>query len=256
MAYIPSIQGYIIDVPNLIFKPDGKQREVFTTLTSASVNNGAENLPINGGQGKFPLAIIPTNKTLEFQFECADFDARLFAKANDTEIVKEKAKRIVYGDFIVDDSNAIDLGEKVADAGSIEISGFEAADAPAEGKFKADTTGATAKLQFAAEVKEGTKLTVTYEVETDSSGVIVKTNDDVGHGELWLEYPVYAGADKGSGIQGSLVYHIFSAYVTALPGFNNSYKQASTFGATFTALDPRRPDKKMYETMYFPIKNA
>ena len=40
---------------------------------------------------------------------------------------------------------------------------------------------------------------------------------------------------------------------TALPGFDNSYKSASTNSITFSAIDPRRADKKMYEMIYEPL---
>ena len=41
--------------------------------------------------------------------------------------------------------------------------------------------------------------------------------------------------------------------VTALPGFDNSYKSASTNSITFAAIDPKRADSKMYELDYEPL---
>lgn len=41
--------------------------------------------------------------------------------------------------------------------------------------------------------------------------------------------------------------------VTALPGFDNSYKSAATNGVTFAAIDPKRADEKMYDIYYEPL---
>lgn len=35
---------------------------------------------------------------------------------------------------------------------------------------------------------------------------------------------------------------------------DNSYKSASTHGVTFTALDPKRADEKMFDLTYEPVK--
>ena len=41
--------------------------------------------------------------------------------------------------------------------------------------------------------------------------------------------------------------------VTALPGFDNSYKSAATNAVTFSAIDPKRADEKMYDLYYEPL---
>ena len=41
--------------------------------------------------------------------------------------------------------------------------------------------------------------------------------------------------------------------MTALPGFDNSYKSASTNAVTFSAIDPKRADNKMYDLYYEPL---
>ena len=51
-------------------------------------------------------------------------------------------------------------------------------------------------------------------------------------------------------VRGILHLHIYRVRVTALPGFNNSYKGASTNGLTFAAMDPKKGKKQMYDLVY------
>ena len=41
--------------------------------------------------------------------------------------------------------------------------------------------------------------------------------------------------------------------VTALPGFSNSYKSASTTSLTFAAMNPKLGSKSMYDMVYEPL---
>lgn len=47
--------------------------------------------------------------------------------------------------------------------------------------------------------------------------------------------------------------HIYRVRVTALPGFNSSYKSAGTFGLTFAAMDPKMGKKQMYDLVFEPM---
>ena len=53
-------------------------------------------------------------------------------------------------------------------------------------------------------------------------------------------------------VKGWLHLYIPRVRVTALPGFNNSYKSATAPGLTFAAIDPHRADGKMYDLTYEP----
>ena len=54
-------------------------------------------------------------------------------------------------------------------------------------------------------------------------------------------------------VKAILHLHIYRCRVTALPGFSNSYKSASTNGLTFAAMNPKRGDKAMYDLIYEPM---
>lgn len=72
---------------------------------------------------------------------------------------------------------------------------------------------------------------------------------------MYAHWPVYSsGTDcTESSIKGWLHLYIPRVRVTALPGFDNSYKSASTNSITFAAIDPKRADSKMYELDYEPL---
>ena len=53
--------------------------------------------------------------------------------------------------------------------------------------------------------------------------------------------------------KGILHFGMKRCRATALPGFNSSYKQAGTNGVTFSAIDPKRADKKYTELIYEPL---
>ena len=108
--------------------------------------------------------------------------------------------------------------------GSVRINGFEAATEAATGKFTV------------AVVSEGTPSTTAK-------------------GSLYAHWPVYSsGTDcTESSIKGWLHLYIPRVRVTALPGFDNSYKSATTNSVTFSAIDPKRADEKMYDLYYEPL---
>ena len=74
-------------------------------------------------------------------------------------------------------------------------------------------------------------------------------------GSLYAHWPVYSsGTDcTESAIKGWLHLYVPRVRVTALPGFDNSYKSAATNGVTFSAIDPKRADEKMYDIYYEPL---
>ena len=53
-------------------------------------------------------------------------------------------------------------------------------------------------------------------------------------------------------VKGYLHLYLPRVRVTALPGFSNSYKQASTAGLTFAAMDPKLGSKSMYDLVFEP----
>ena len=102
----------------------------------------------------------------------------------------------------------------------------------------------------------GDTLRVAYRRRVNGASVAtVKTNSTTAKGSLYAHWPVYSsGTDcTESSIKGWLHLYIPRVRVTALPGFDNSYKSAATNSVTFSAIDPKRADEKMYDLYYEPL---
>ena len=142
---------------------------------------------------------------------------------------------------------------------SVRINGFEKAAAAAAGKFSvvagegdAPTTVITF---FEGDVAIGDTLRVAYRRRVNGASVAVKTNSTTAKGSLYAHWPVYSsGTDcTESAVKGYLHLFVPRVRVTALPGFDNSYKSAATNSVTFSAIDPKRADEKMYDLYYEPL---
>lgn len=145
-------------------------------------------------------------------------------------------------------------------AGSVKINGFEAAEAAAAGKFSVEVvsedTPSTTITFFEGDVAVGDTLRVAYRRRVNGASVAtVKTNSTTAKGSLYAHWPVYSsGTDcTESSVKGWLHLYIPRVRVTALPGFDNSYKSAATNSVTFSSIDPKRADEKMYDLYYEPL---
>ncbi|MGN0763463.1 MAG: hypothetical protein ACI4MK_08735 [Aristaeellaceae bacterium] len=143
---------------------------------------------------------------------------------------------------------------------SVRINGYTEADEAAAGKFAVkittDTSPSTEITFFEGDVEAGDTLRVAYRRRVNGASVAtVKTNSTTAKGALYAHWPVYSsGTDcTESAVKGYLHLFVPRVRVTALPGFDNSYKSASTNAVTFSAIDPKRADNKMYDLYYEPL---
>lgn len=143
---------------------------------------------------------------------------------------------------------------------SVRINGYTEADEAAAGKFAVkiatDTSHSTEITFFEGDVETGDTLRVAYRRRVNGASVAtVKTNSTTAKGALYAHWPVYSsGTDcTESAVKGYLHLFVPRVRVTALPGFDNSYKSASTNAVTFSAIDPKRADNKMYDLYYEPL---
>lgn len=262
MLYIEKYDGYMADVPDIDFVRCDGTLFSYDELTSASMTAGHNMITITGGTGNFPLAYIDTDSTLEFQFESAQFKLDIFEMANGAK--QEE------GDFGVFESARYDIetGLKVTlpfevKTGSVKIRGMEEADALATGKFKVTVTASAAetagKTEIAfndGDVTIGQTVRIGYQRRAvGASKVPVKTTSTTAKGELYARWNIYSDGTNcaDAAIKGILHLHIFRVRVTALPGFSSSYKSAANVGLTFSAMDPKRGNKAMYDLVYEPM---
>lgn len=183
----------------------------------------------------------------------------MFAMANAVQMVKADVATLESKLFDVKTGLKITLPYEVQ-AKSVRINGFEEDDTAAAGKFavqiSTETNPSTAITFYEGDVEIGDTIRVAYRRRVNSASVAtVKTNSTTAKGALYAHWPVYSsGTDcTESAIKGYLHLFIPRVRVTALPGFDNSYKSAATNGVTFSAIDPKRADEKMYDLYYEPL---
>ena len=101
---------------------------------------------------------------------------------------------------------------------------------------------------------DGDQVEVSYEYQVTGAHVIQIDNKTSAIGEAVFKWPVYnAGEDcTEASIKGYVVMHLYRCRVTAMPGFDTSYKSAATNAVTWSALDPKRDDDMTYSIAYIP----
>lgn len=259
MLYIPKYDGYLADVPNIEFVRCDGTVFAYDELNSASLTAGHNMITITGGQGNFPLAYIDTDSTLEFTFESSQFTLEIFEMANG---VTQEA-----GDFGMLESNRFDVesGLKITipyevKEGSVIIRGLEEAQAGAAGKFvvtitqaTAATSGSTVVTFYEGDVTVGQVVRVAYQRRVVAAAKVpVKTTSTTAKGSLFAHWPLYSDGTSCADAAVKAILHLYipRVRVTALPGFSNSYKSASTTSLTFAAMNPKLGNKSMYDLVY------
>lgn len=109
---------------------------------------------------------------------------------------------------------------------------------------------------FADDIPDKTLVEVTYQSTESATVVKVLTDSTTARGEVVMEWPVYSSGtdDADAAVKGAVIVNVPRARITALPGFDTSRKSAATNSITLSAIDPKRPDKKMYEVAYIVNK--
>lgn len=82
LVWIPSLEGYIADTPNIDFKRSDEAVFNFDKVNTASVNFELDNQELRGAQYRLPVSIIDTTERIEFTFESSDFTMDLFELAH------------------------------------------------------------------------------------------------------------------------------------------------------------------------------
>lgn len=266
MIYSEKYNGYIADNPNIDFERcDG---EVFNyyEVNTASMSNTANTLTITGGQGNYPLAYIDTDRSLEFTFASSQFSLDMFEMAN--------ASSQETGDYGTLESKRFEVETGTGDAlninipyecqtGSVKIRGLKEATTLSAGHFTVAITAATAETDGktvvtlnSGDAAVGDTVRVSYRRRmVGATEMDVSTRSTTAKGSLYAHWPIYsAGTDcTEASIKAWLHLYLPRVRVTALPGFDNSYKSAATNAVTFAAIDPKRPDEKMYSLYYEPL---
>jgi hypothetical protein len=261
-VYVERIGGYVADNPNIDFLRDGVD-EVYSYYEVSTANMNATNnvLSITGGQGNYPLAYIPTDRALEFTFASSEFTLDMFGMANDTPLTPGDTNTLESKFFNVETGLKITIPYQTKEK-SIRIKGFaeSATTTAAAGKFAVNHgTGNAPKTEitfFAGDAVVGDKMRIAYKRRVNAAQMVtVLTTSKTANGSLFAHWPVYSsGTDiNQSAIKGYLHLTLPRVRVTALPGFDTSYKSAATNSITFAAVDPKDAGEQMYTLTYEPL---
>lgn len=252
-TYVPSLKGYIADVPKVVFRRCDGNAYAFDELTSATVTANIETMDINGGWSLFPLAVLPGNSTFTMSFTSAQFNAEMFA-------MSYGGNNMAYQDNA---SYKVDVKERYtpdASTHKIELAHTPVADSIfIEGMEPASGSGTVTEGTYLVNGKEITfsasdvidYVDVIYSYTAAAKELIV-TNKESAIGECQCVWPVYGTGDEcaDSAIIGYYYIRVFRARITAIPGMDTSYKSAATFNFELQALDAHRNDEGVYSTAY------
>lgn len=195
-------------------------------------------------------------------FASSQFSMDMFEMANATNMVQKDTGISESKRYEVETGNVITIPYEVKE-NSVYINGLKQGTTAAAGTYSVTITAASAdkdgstKITLAeGDATVGDVVRVSYiRRVVDAQIVTVKTSSTTAKGSVVYSYPVYsAGTDcTESSIKGKLYMSVPRVRVTALPGFDSSYKSASTNSVTFSALDAKRPDEKLYDIIYEPM---
>jgi len=257
MEYVKRFGGYIADVPKVYLKRcDNEKMFVLDEITQASVTPNVNTVEINAGWSLFPVAVLQGQSTFEMQITSGKFEADLFAFANNKDQwVNDEAFEVPGTVFerVNKTDLTITLPHKAIE-GSVKIEGLEEAAAAGDGKFHVDVvgTGADAKSKITFEATMADKhMRVNYMYAANADYINID-NKQSAICEAVLEFPVYDdGTDCSLSSEIGHVYvKVFKARISQLPGMDGSYKSASTFAFTLSALDAKRSDEAVYQIYY------
>jgi len=254
--YIPQYDGYIIDNPNIDFvRCDGKVFS-YDEVNTANMSDTSNSLTVSGGQGRSPLAYIDTDRNTELTYTSSLFTLEMFEMANAEEIEEKDYATLESRVCEIEDGLKVTLPFEVQ-RNSVKIvnpRGLEPSLVIPHIDGDITETIRWTVIEFkASDVTVGQTIRISYKRRVvDGDRVTVKTDSTTAKGSFYAHYPLYSsGSDcTESSQKGTLHIYFPKCRATALPGFDASYKSAQAPGVTFSTIDPKRPDKKIFDIMY------
>lgn len=209
---------------------------------------------VNGGWSLYPVAYLPAASTMEAQLTSAQFDSSLFSLAtgeNFKGVGEEGYEMPVFESLPVQTGGTITL-TKPCTEGSVVINGLEESETSTveAGYYYVNTSGTTTtikvKVGTGGDFVVGDFVDVNYTTNITDAVEMGVSNDKAAIGSADFIWPLYNGGENttasqftGASIMGWVIMHIYRVRVTAMPGFDTSYKTAATNGITVATMDPK-----------------
>lgn len=184
---------------------------------------------INAGQDLFPVAVLPGSSTFNMTFTLGNFDSSLFELSEAENFTANASYKERVTEKLTIVSNSVTLTQTPI-TGSVKIAGLTEGQAAAEGVF----TVSGKVVTFSGETGD---IEVNY-MTTSSVEEIVVDNKSSAIGSAYAVYPIYSSGDDctTSGILGYVIVNVFRCRVSGHPSLGGSYKTASTYDFTLSAI--------------------
>lgn len=216
-TYVAAYKGYIADVPQVWFKRcDGKIFH-YDEITQASANPQTNYTEVNAGWSLYPVAYLPGQSTFELSMTSGQFNADLFAMANNRDFNVDSTYQTYTTETLTIDptTHKVTLTETpVAD--SIYIAGLEKATTAAAGKY------AVSGKEITFNEDETGEIEVSYETTLADAQVVQLNNQTSAIGEAVFKWPIYGSGDDctENAIKGYVIMKVYRCRVTQMPKHN------------------------------------
>lgn len=242
-----------MDVPKVYLKRcDNDKTFVLDEITQASVTPSVNTVEINAGWSLFPVAVLQGQSTFEMQITSGKFEADLFAFSNNKDSWENDEAFEVPGTVFerVDKTSLTITLPHAAVDGSVFIEGLTQAATAGDGTYSVATADGHTTITFENTMADK-HMRVNYSYLANADYINID-NKQSAICEAVLEFPVYDdGTDCSLSAEIGHVYvKVFKARISQLPGMDGSYKTASTFAFTLSALDAKRTDEAVYQIYY------
>ena len=213
----------------------------FSKLQDLAIDMSAETDEVRGGDDPYPITEFPRTNNITITAKDALFRIDQVALTQGTVSSKKATFDMTeFLDFRVPADGIVDLPEEPVE-GSIVITGFEKADAPAKGKYKVEGK----KITFHAD-DANKDVSGLYKVKRDKN--VNSTAGIKGKFPKPFKFvhrvPIYN--DENQIVQ-QLEFTIFKCKSDSNFNFNLSQQTAYAPEVSLKALDPKRPDKKLWD---------
>lgn len=196
---------------------------------------------------------------MEMQATSGQFNADLFAMANNTDFELKNfwiPKTINVDINAATDTGSFDTPASIVFANDPDhapvVEGLTISDTVDTGVCTLASTASGSGYRNTIAVEDGiSRVTITYWEEKQTHAIDVSNNKSA-IGELIAKWPVYATGDEETvaDVKGYVMMKVYKCRVTALPGFDTSYKSAATNQVSFATLDPKNADESVYSIAY------
>lgn len=219
------------------------------------------------------VAYLPGQSTFEMQITSGKFEADLFVMTNSKEFIQNTSYKMPAHEVLTPATGTITLSHNNVDTSTISVYGGvdstgasnggiingtqkfvqASTSSPGTGEFVFDNTGTKPTMTFnTADLTNVNEIAVDYYYTVTAQEANID-NRSSAIGEAILVYPVYGDAAEcktDSSIIGHVIMKVYKCRVTAQPGLDGSYKTASTYQFTLSAMDAKRADEATYSIAY------